>query len=182
MAKLELVFESDDPAEAGYRDLIREIDTEAQTGIFLVHKDTTARHLLRLYDEPGISGDLHDCIETVAPTLFPDEVRHSDQDLDLVRVTIEASHDRAHVDSTVSEIIMSHILDDRNAARDMTNAMRSLHYAFHENVVRRRCQLPRLLDDRDERDLLIMVTELVKRGGSYDDRAAEIRGRADDQD
>ena len=35
MAKLALVFESDDPAEASYRDLIREISTEAENGIYL---------------------------------------------------------------------------------------------------------------------------------------------------
>ena len=58
MAKLALVFESDDPAEACYRDLIREIDTEAETGIFLARHDAVARHLQRVVDEPGVSGEL----------------------------------------------------------------------------------------------------------------------------
>ncbi len=74
---------------------------------------------------------------------------------------------------------MSHILDDANAARDMTNAIRALQYAFHEDVVRRRCDLPRLIDDRDERDLVIMVSELAKRSGSYEDRNAQIRQHAE---
>ena len=34
LAKLALVLDSEDPAETCYRDLIREIDTEAETGIF----------------------------------------------------------------------------------------------------------------------------------------------------
>lgn len=179
MAKLALVFESPDPAESCYRDLIRELDTEAQTGIYLACADAAERHLQRVMGEPGVSGDLHLAIGAIAPTLFADEAAHSAQDLDVVWVTIRARHDRAHVDATVSEIIMSHLLDDANAARDMSNAIRALQYSFHENVVRRRCELPRILDDRDERDLVIMVTELAKRGGSYESRAAEIRARAD---
>lgn len=179
MAKLALVFGSEDPAEACYRDLIREIDSEAEAGIFLARSDADARHLRRVAEEPGVSGELHGVIETIAPKLYADELAHSDGELDLVWVTIEARHDRAHVDATVSEIIMSHLLDDANAARDMTNAIRALQYSFHENVVRRRCDLPRLMDDRDERDLVIMITELAKRSGNYEDRAVEIQRQAE---
>ena len=64
---------------------------------------------------------------------------------------------------------------DAEAARDMSNAIRALQYAFHEDVIRRRCDLPRLLDDRDERDLVIMVTELAKRSGSYEARSDQIQ-------
>jgi len=175
MAKLALVFESDDPAEACYRDLIREIDTEAETGIYLVRSDSSLRHLQRLADESGVTGKLHKEIETIAPTLFADETDHSTDTLDLVWVTIQACHDRAHVDAMVSEIIMSHLLDDADAARDMSNAIRALQYSFHEDVVRRRCELPLALDDRDTRDLMIMVTELAKRSGNYESRIDEIR-------
>ena len=179
MAKLTLVFESDDPAEACYKDLIRELDTEAETGIYLARADAAERHLRRVVDEPGVSGDMHEAIEAIAPMVFADEVAHSADDLDLVRITIQARHDRAHVDAMVSEIIMSHLMDDANAARDMTNAIRALQYSFHEDVVRRRCDLPRILDDRDERDLMIMVTEMAQRSGSYEDRIAEILERAE---
>jgi len=48
----------------------------------------------------------------------------------------------------------------------MSNAMRALQYSYHEDIVRRRCDLPRILDDRDSRDLSIMVAELAKRSGS----------------
>lgn len=175
MAKLALVFESEDPAEACYRDLIRELDSEAETGVYLARHGSPARHLKRVIDEPGVSGELYRDIDSIAPIVFPDETAHSTEDLDLVWVTIEARHDRAHVDAAVSEIIMGHLMDDADAARDMSNAIRALQYAFHEDVVRRRCELPRLLDDRDERDLVIMVSEMAKRSGSYEDRTEQIR-------
>ena len=181
MAKLALIFESDDPAETCYRDLIRELDTEAETGIYLARQGSPARHLKRVIDEPGVSGELFREIDTIAPVVFADEAAHSTEDLDLVWVTIEARHDRAHVDAAVSEIIMAHLMDDAEAARDMSNAIRALQYAFHEDVVRRRCDLPRLLDDRDERDLVIMVSEMAKRSGSYEERTDEIRRMTESQ-
>ncbi len=57
--------------------------------------------------------------------------------------------------------------------------MRALQYSFHEDVVRRRCDLTPILDDQDNRELLIMVTELAERSGSYQDRVAEICTQAD---
>jgi hypothetical protein len=179
MAKLALIFEADDPAEACYRDLIRELDAEAESGIYLARQGSPARHLERIIDEPDVSGTLYQVIDTIAPIVFADETAHSTEDLDLVWVTIEARHDRAHVDASVSEIIMSHILDDAEAARDMSNAIRALQYAFHEDMVRRRCGLPRLLDDRDERDLVIMIGEMAQRSGSYEARSDEIGRRAE---
>ena len=178
LAKLELVLKSDDPAEACYRDLIREIDTEAETGIYLVQSDSTRRHLHRLLDEPGVSGEMHAEVDAIASSVFADETEQSANDLNRVWLTIHATHDRAHVDATVSEIIMSFFLDDADTVRDMSNAMRALQYSFHEDIVRRRCDLPPVLDDRDSRDLLIMVNELEKRSGSYRARVADIRRRA----
>ncbi|MGI9219803.1 MAG: hypothetical protein ACR2QS_02055 [Woeseiaceae bacterium] len=179
MAKLALVFESDDPAEACYRDLIREIDTEAEYGIYLAKADADGRHLSRIIDEPGVSGELGEQMDTVARTMFPDELTHSDGDLDLVWITIQARHDRAHVDAQISMIIMDHISGDADMTADMTNAMRSLQYGHHENVVRRCCDLNLLTDDRGERDLMIMVAELTARSGSYENRVTEIGDRVD---
>ncbi len=179
MAKLALVFESDDPVETCYRDLIREIDTEAENGIYLAKTDSSIRHLSRIVGEPGVSGELSDHIEVIAENIFPDELAHSSEDLDLVWITIQARHDRAHVDAQISEIIISHLMGDADMARDMCNALRSLEYASHENVVRRCCNLNLLTDDRDERDLMIMVSELEKRSGSYENRIAAISNRAD---
>ena len=178
MAKLALVMASDDPAETCYRDLIREIDTEAETGIYLVRPDSKEAHLHELASDPGVSGELHRHIDTIAPVVLADEARRSIDDLDLVWITIQAYHDRAHVDATVTEIIMSHFLDDAESAQEMTNALRALHYSFHEDVVRRRCSLPPVLDDRETRDLTIMVSELAKRSGSYEDRTEAIRDQA----
>ncbi len=175
LAKLSLVLDSDDPAETCYRDLIREIDTEAETGIYVAQSDSTPRHLHRLIDEAGVSGEMHAEIATIAPIVFTDEAAHSADNFDRVWLTIHATHDRAHVDATVSEIIMSYLLDDADSARDMSNAMRALQYSFYEDVVRRRCDLPRILSDRDSHDLSIMVAELAKRSGSYETRVATIR-------
>ena len=179
MAKVALVFEADDPAEACYRDLIREIDTEAETGIFLARQGSPFRHLARVVEDRGVSGQLYQDIDVIAPFVFADEVAHSSDDLDLVWVTIEARHDRAHLDATVSELIMSHLLDDADAARDMTNAIRSLLYAFHEDLVRRRCEMPAVIDDRERRDIEIMVGEFMARSGNYESRIDEIRHRAE---
>jgi hypothetical protein len=179
MAKLALVFEAEEPAEACYRDLIREIDTEAESGIYIARPGSPYRHLARVLEERGVSGQLYEEIDVVAPVVFADEVAHSGDDLDLVWVTVEARHERAHLDATVSEIIMSHLLDDADVARDMTNAIRALHYAFHEDVARRRCDLPAVLDARERRDVEIMVGEFVARSGDYGARAEEIRQRAE---
>ena len=179
MAKVALVFEADEPAEVCYRDLIREIDTEAESGIFIARKGSPFRHLSRVADERGVSGQLYQEIDVIAPFVFADEAAHSAQDLDLVWVTIEAHHDRAHLDATVSELIMSHLLDDADAARDMTNAIRSLLYAFHEDVVRRRCDLPPIIDERERRDIEVMVGEFMVRSGNYESRIDEIRHRAE---
>ena len=132
-----------------------------------------------MVEERGVSGELYQAIDVVAPVVFADELVHSADDQDLVWVTIEARHARAHVDATVSEIIMSHLLDDADAARDMTNAIRALHYAFHEDVVRRRCELPPLLDTNERRDVEIMVGEFLARSGSYEARTDEIRQRVE---
>jgi hypothetical protein len=135
--------------------------------------------LSRIVDEPGVSGELSDHIEAIAKSMFADELAHSTEDLDLVWITIQARHDRAHVDAQVSEIIIGHLMGDAEMARDMCNALRSLQYASHENVARRCCNLNLLTDDRDERDLMIMVSELEKRSGSYENRIAEINSRVD---
>lgn len=179
MAKLALVFESDNPVETCYRDLIREIDAEAENGIYLAKVDASAKHLRRIVDEPGVSGELSHHIKVLAKNMFPDEYAHSTEGLELVWITIRARHDHAHVDAKVSEIIISHLMDDADMARDMCNALRALQYASHENNVRRCCNLNLLTDDRDERDLMIMVSELEKRSGSYETRIAAINSRVD---
>lgn len=181
LAKAALVFESDDPAEACYRDLVREIDTEAGTGIYLVREGATSDHLRHVIDEAGISGQLHQEMSIIAPALFPEEAARSLDDLDLVWVSIQACHDRANLDANVSEIIMGFLMDDAVTVHDMTSVMRALTYSYHENLVRRRCDLPVLLEDMETRDLATMVTELQQRSGNYDERASEIRRKADNR-
>lgn len=179
LAKLDLVLQSDQPSESCYRDLIREIDAEAQSGIFLARSDAAPDHLRGVVGEPGVSGELHGHMHVIAPVLFADELAHSADDRDLVWVSLWASHDRARIDAAVSQIIMSFLVDDANTVADMTQAIRSLQYAFHEEMVRRATDLPSLLSDRESRELFIMVMDLEERAGSYEKRVAEIRGAAD---
>jgi hypothetical protein len=179
LAKVMLVLESSDPSEACYGDLIREIDSEAETGVFLVNQNAKPEHLRQLFDETGVSGKLCQEIETIAPVLFPEEAARSPGDLDVVWTNIQARHARAHLDASVSEIIMGFLMDDTHAAEDMTGVMRALAYTYHEDVVRRSCNLPVLLDDKEIRDLRTMMTELKQRGGDYEERASEIHRNAD---
>ena len=125
------------------------------------------RHLRRLIDEPGVSGEMHREISEIAPIVFARQSANSADDFDRVWAKIHASHNRAHVDATVSEIIMSFLVDDGDAARDMGDAMRALHYSFHEDAVRRCSDLPLMINDQDSRELRIMVTELAKRSDKY---------------
>jgi hypothetical protein len=178
MAKVSLVLEADDPAEHCYQNLIREIDIEAESGIFLVGTESQNGVLRALAKDPGISGELHLEVQSVAQSLFVDELEHSKDDLDLVWVTIQARYDRARIDASVSELVMRFLLDSAEATDDMTKALRALLYSFHENTVRHICDLPSLLDDRASRDLLIMVFELERRSGSYEKRIRAICERA----
>ena len=73
---------------------------------------------------------------------------------------------------------MSFMLDTAEATDDMTNALRALMYSFHEDTVRRICDLPSLLDERESRDLIIMVFELEKRSDNYHERIRTLCRRA----
>ena len=178
MAKIALVLESDDPIEHCYQNLVREIDTEAESGIHLVHANSKVRELRELAGDPGISGKLRRHIEEIAPVVFPDELEHSANGMDLVWVTIEARHDRAKIDATVSEMIMAHVVDDDCCIEDMSQALRSLLYSFHEDHVRRLCKLPLVLNERATRELILMISELADRAGDYQDRVKAITERA----
>ena len=181
LAKIELVLAGDDPVEYCYQNLIREIDTEAETGIYLVREGSEHVQLRQLADEPGISGELCDAVPVIAPALFADALAHSDARLDLVWVTISARYDRARADAEISRIILGYLMDDADVAGDMAAAIRTLMYAFHEDLVRRKCELPLQLDERQTRELVLMVNELEKRAGSYVERVGEICGKAGTQ-
>ncbi len=178
LAKLELALDADDPVEFSYRNLIREIDTEAEAGAFLVRPGTQRAMLRPLVGEAGISGKLYQELDRIAPELFADELRHSDQNLDLVWVTIHARYDRAAIDARVSGIILKHLLGNTSSARDMCQALRALLYAFHEDRIRRQCRLPLVLNDRATRDLVMMVSELAERSGDYVEQVRAISERA----
>ena len=178
LAKIELAFAADDPVEHCYQDLIREIDAEARSGIFLVGKEAS---LGSLAAEAGVSGKLKDEVAGVAPILFADALAHSDDQLDIVWVTIQADYERARVDAEISRTAMGILMNDPDSAQDMAAALRSLLYAFHEHATRHQCNLPAVLDERRARELMIMVAQLERRAGSYEDRVRAITSRADTQ-
>ena len=178
MAKLALVLEADDPVEHCYQNLIREIDSEAETGIYLARKDASSQELAELADDPGISGELYQHLERIAKTMFADELAHSDRDLDLVWVTIQARYDRAKIDATISQMIMAHLTEADAGTPGMSTALRTLWYSFHENVARRLTGLPTHLNDLSSRELMLMVSELAERAGDYAPRVDEISDRA----
>lgn len=181
LTKIELAHAADDPVEYCYQNLIREIDSEAETGIFLVNKASADPALRLLASEPGVSGELKSSVAHMAPTLFADALAHSNDQLDLVWVTISARFERARVDAEVTKIAMGRLIQDEAMAQDMADALRSLMYAFHENAARQRCELPPLLDEQRARELSVMVAQLATRAGSYSDRVDEIASQADTQ-
>jgi len=76
---------------------------------------------------------------------------------------------------------MGLLMQDEAIAQDMSDALRSLMYAFHEDTARQQCGLPALLDEQRARELSVMVAQLGTRAGSYADRVDEITSRADTQ-
>ena len=178
MAKISLVLEADDPVEHCYQNLIREIDTEAETGIYLLGKDTRSAELRELAKDPGVSGKLHEHMDTIAPVAFADELANSYLESDIVWVTIRARYDRAKIDATVSEILMSHLAEDGRGSADMSMALRSLLYSFHEDLARRTTGLEPILDERNNRELLSMIAVLTERAGDYGARVMAIDERA----
>ena len=179
LTKIELAHAATDPVEYCYQNLIREIDSEAQTGIFLVSGRSQDGLLRTLANDPGISGELGSAVAYMAPTLFSDELAHSDDQLDLVWVTIRARFERARVDAQVSTAALGILMQDPDVTQDMADALRAMMYAFHEHVARQRCGLPTLLDEQRARELCVMVAQLETRAGDYAERILEITSRAD---
>ena len=174
MAKISLVLEAEDPVEHCYQNLIREIDTEAETGIYLLGKDPISTELRELAKDPGVSGRLHEHMDTIAPMVFADELANSYLESDIVWVTIRARYDRAKIDATVSEIVMSHLTAGDRSNSDMSMALRSLLYSFHEDLARRTTGLEPILDERNTRELLTMIAVLTERAGDYGSRIKAI--------
>ena len=178
MAKIELVMEANDSLEYCYQNLVREIDTEAETGIFLVRSDAPSSELRELARDSGISGKLHQEMDKIAPALFTDELARSQSNMDIVWVNIQARYDRAKIDATISEMVMDYLPENNAGTADMSMALRSLLYAYHEDLARRHGGLRSILDDHGKHELFTMVLELSERGGSYDSRVIEICNRA----
>lgn len=164
-AKVNAVLESSDPARHCYQDLIRDIDSEAQMGVLLANSLIGPDDLRHLCIEPGVSGELYSEMERIAPVIFAAELEQADGDLDLVWESVQAQYDRSRLEADVSELIMRFFLDSADSAHDMTNALRSMFYEFHEAGIRRQLDMASLLDEREMHDLVIMVSELIYGAG-----------------
>jgi hypothetical protein len=176
-AKTDLVLEAGNPVEYCYQNLIREIDVEAEMGVLLANDMLCPVALKEMINDPGVSGELYREMERIAPVMFEDEYKHSNG-LDLVWSTVQAGYDRAHLEAEVSELIMRFLMDSADSTRDMSNALRSMFYAFHEDGIRRQFDMNSMLEEREMHDLFIMVSELIQRAGSYEDRIDAISDRA----
>ncbi|MCL7992259.1 MAG: hypothetical protein M8840_14110 [marine benthic group bacterium] len=166
--KASRVLESSDPVEHCYQNLIREIDLEAETGVLLANRVLGSDSLKLMCDDPGVSGELYRDMERIAPVMFADEYERSNADLDLVWAAVQAQYDRARLESESSELIMQFLIDSAEHTHDMSSALRSMFFSFHEDGIRRQFSLPSLLDERETRDLLIMVSGLVDRAAKHD--------------
>jgi hypothetical protein len=179
LAKTNLMLEADDAVEHCYQNLIREIDCEAEMGVLLANATVAPESLRLMCDDPGVSGELFREMDRIAPTVFPDEYAHSDGNLDLVWASVQALYDRAYFDATTSELAMTHFLDSAENAADMVQALRSLFYSFYEEGFRRQFDLSSLLDEPEARDLFVMVADLMKRAGSYEERIKNIQSKTE---
>lgn len=175
MAKMELVLSADDPVEYCYQNLIREIDAEAEFGIYLVNDAIIAPDLQSMQDEPGISGELHADMDKIAHKFRRDGLIDPADGLDLAWETILKRYARARVDTAVSEVMMSFLMDSAEIAGDMSHAIRVLMYSFREDEVRHECGLPPMVSERGSRELALMVSEHRKRAGGYATRGRDIR-------
>ena len=150
IAKINLVMEADDSVEYCYQNLVREIDAEAKTGIFLARSDAPSNELRELVRDPGISGKLHEEMGEMAPLLS----------------AVQARYERAKIDATTSEIVMNFLAENDTDTADMSMALRALLYSFHEGLARRESGLQLILNDRNTRDLNTMVSELFERAAT----------------
>lgn len=182
IGKIDLMLESEDPVEHCFQNLIREIDSEAEMGVLLVDPSTAHQSLNSICEVRGVSGHLHKEIKRIAPVVFPDEYAHSKGDLDLVWVTVQALYDRASFDASTSEFAIRHFFDSADSVGDMIRLIRSLFYSFYEEGIRRQFDLPSLLDEAEVQDLFVMVSDLMLRAGSYEERISMIESRADKRD
>jgi hypothetical protein len=178
-AKAALVEEAGDPVEYCVQNLIREIDAEAQVGVFLPNPARHAAQLRRHFGEPGITARLDLEMPRIAPTMFAEEARRSGPDLDVVWNTVSARFDRAHIEAETSELVLMHVLDSADNAADTADEFRAVFYAFHEDRLRRSFDLEDQLDEERGKRLVATVAELGRRAGSYADRVDAILRRAE---
>lgn len=174
-AKLALALEAEDAVEHCLQNLIREIDKEAESGIWLEHPAANAAQLRRLSGNPALSANLHEELPCMLDTLFAGDETGAPKNVDRARASIESRYLHANVDAETSELVLMYQLQDEDEAADLTEILRATFYTFHENEVRRRCGLPGMLNESASQDLAGAVEYFRKRAGCYIERLAAIR-------
>jgi hypothetical protein len=172
LEKVKLILEADDPVEECYANLVREIDAEAAHGIFLASPAGNAAQLDRLAGKSAISGRLFQYLPDIAPFLFADELAQCHHELAAVWAIIEARYDRANLDTEVSELMLMHLIGDEESAAEASDELRRIFYASHEDEVRRRCNLPNLVNDQTRSSLMTTVSGLRDKTCRQSDRAS----------
>ena len=162
--KLADIFASDHPASRAYRNLVREIDAEAEVGIYLSVPAGSAARLRILSGEIGMTGRLYEHLPEIAATLCPSDFVSATENVELAVASMQSRYDRANISAEVSELILMHLLDDEDVATDIADSLRAVFYAYHEHRARCRFDLPGHLGDAASRRLAVDVAKL--RNGS----------------
>ncbi len=141
--KLEQINSSDDPVACCYGYLVREIDTEAESGIYLVGEHAESQTLRELATDASISGLLGGTIDCESEF---EALKHR--------------YARANIEAGVSEALMKRLAAGTEYVADMSTAIRSLMYAYHEDTARDAMSLPRIIDSKASIELTAMVSNL----------------------
>ena len=161
--KLSRILKAASPVEACTAALIREMDREAEFGIYFASPAGQAAQLNRLSGESAMSGRLFQYLDVAGPVMFQRELALSPDQPELVWSTVEARYERATLDVEVSELILMSLFDDEEDAADLVDSLRARFYAYHEDRARRRCRLPQLLDSGTTRALHSDIAALRER-------------------
>lgn len=150
--KVRLVMSAECPLDRCRANLVREIDAEAESGIYLATPAGSVAQLQRLAGRSGMSGRLFQHMASIAPIVFANDMQHFAGGVDLLWAVLEARYTRARIRVEVSELTLMHLLDADDQAVDLTDDIRNTLYTFHEDRVRRRCDLARILSRRASQD------------------------------
>lgn len=174
-AKLALVHDAADPAEYCFQNLIREIDEEARSGIWLEQPAGFAANIRRLFGEPELSGQLYAELPDMFGHIFRNDNWYATQNVEQARAVIETRYLDANVNAELSELILMFHVSNEDEATELVDDLRASFYTYHENEARHRCGLSGTLSDIASTDLGFTISTLRQRAGCYVSRMSDIR-------